>query len=282
MRFFVVVVFFSSGCTVVFLGRPRQRLSPPTYWFIREDLEPPCHMLPQMGTSPQALQALWQQAWIIIDAKGKTEKELCQPPDNTSSCPHSHMHICELLGPCFWVFLLLLFFLSFCFCTPWPLGIPHAFFVCVCILWHINRYFWHMNIYQMQWSSAGQIRGWRCLSCRCGCGVWWAQPWQIAAAWRPCPLWARSRKEGPLRQGEVGMRWIHILCAIRTDEEGCTGRLNKHISIHRLESNVLINCVVQMIHNQHESCETSISSNFYDILLTAKFPLCLPGEGKTL
>lgn len=280
MRFFVVVVFFSSGCTVVFLGRPRQRLSPPTYWFIREDLEPPCHMLPQMGTSPQALQALWQQAWIIIDAKGKRALSAPRQHELLSAFTYAHMWIIRPLFLGFFVVAFFSFFLFLYAVTTWD----STCFFCVCVysVTHINRYFWHMNIYQMQWSSAGQIRGWRCLSCRCGCGVWWAQPWQIAAAWRPCPLWARSRKEGPLRQGEVGMRWIHILCAIRTDEEGCTGRLNKHISIHRLESNVLINCVVQMIHNQHESCETSISSNFYDILLTAKFPLCLPGEGKTL
>lgn len=71
---------FLPGRRVAFLGRPSQRLSLPTYWFIRGDLEPLCHMLPQMGTSPQAIQALWQQAWTIMDAKGKRQKELCQPP----------------------------------------------------------------------------------------------------------------------------------------------------------------------------------------------------------
>lgn len=92
---------FLPGCRVAFLGRPRQRLSPPTYWFIRGDLEPPCHMLPQMGTSPQAIQAHWQQAWNIMDAKGKREKELCQPPRQHKLCvcafTYAHMWIIKPL-----------------------------------------------------------------------------------------------------------------------------------------------------------------------------------------
>lgn len=72
--------YIFAGCWVAFLGQPRQRLSPPAYWFIRGDLEPPCHMLPQMGTSPQAIQALWQQAWAIMAAREKGEKELRQRP----------------------------------------------------------------------------------------------------------------------------------------------------------------------------------------------------------
>lgn len=84
---------FLPVCKVAFLGQPHQRLSPPTYWFIRGDLEPPCHMLPQMGTSPQAIQALWQQAWTIMDAKEKREKELCQPPRRHRFCVFTYAHM---------------------------------------------------------------------------------------------------------------------------------------------------------------------------------------------
>lgn len=96
---------FLADCWLAFLGEPCQRLTPPTYWFIRGDLEPPCHMLPQMGTSPQAIQALWQQAWAIMDAKEKGEKELCQRPRRHKLCvctftsmdyrPMS-MHVCSV------------------------------------------------------------------------------------------------------------------------------------------------------------------------------------------
>lgn len=76
-----------------FLDDPHHRLSPPTYWFIRGDLEPRCHMLPQMGNFPQAIQAPWQQAWATMDAKGKREKELCQAPGQHRLRVCSHVWI---------------------------------------------------------------------------------------------------------------------------------------------------------------------------------------------
>lgn len=97
---------FLPGRRVAFLGRPSQRLSLPTYWFIRGDLEPLCHMLPQMGTSPQAIQALWQQAWTIMDAKGKRQNRALSAPQTAQiqcACIHMHMYGLQVL----------------CFCTGW-------------------------------------------------------------------------------------------------------------------------------------------------------------------
>lgn len=88
---------FLLVCRITVLGWPHQRLSPPTYWFIRGDLEPRCHMLPQMGNFPQAIQAPWQQAWTIMDAKGEREKELCQPPGKHRLRVRPHMWIIDPL-----------------------------------------------------------------------------------------------------------------------------------------------------------------------------------------
>lgn len=181
---------FLPGCIVACLGQPRQRLSPPTYWFIRGDLKPPCHMLPQMGTYPQALQALWQQAWIITDAKEKTEKELCQLPDNTNSV-------------CIQTWTYIDFKAFFCFCLVWPWG-PQCFCTfmyaadmcgmspapCRHMLLAASEYLRHaMTLGRSKQGKSVKLwmQGWREETQ----SAWF---WQIAAC-RPCPLWAGSRKE---------------------------------------------------------------------------------------
>lgn len=123
---------FLPGCRVAFLGRPRQRLSPPTYWFIRGDLEPPCHMLPQMGTSPQAIQALWQQAWNIMDAKGKRERALSAPQTTQTLCVR--IHICTYVDYKAFVCSCVISCDFFAFVCP-------TTYMCRCV-WHIAGAIW--------------------------------------------------------------------------------------------------------------------------------------------
>lgn len=54
-------------------------------------------MLPQMGTSPQAIQALWQQAWAIMDAKGKERERALSAPQTTRTL-RVCVHICTYVG----------------------------------------------------------------------------------------------------------------------------------------------------------------------------------------
>lgn len=83
---------FLLVCRITVLGWPHQRLSPPTYWFIRGDLEPRCHMLPQMGNFPQAIQAPWQQAWTIMDAKDRErERALSGPRTTQAACTFTYV-----------------------------------------------------------------------------------------------------------------------------------------------------------------------------------------------
>lgn len=145
--------FCVPGCISGVFGQPCQRLIPPTYWFIRGDLEPPCHMLPQMGTSPQAIQALWQQVWAIMDAK-ENRKRLCQAPRQHKL--YMCTHVDDQL-----------------FAYAWSRTLEVGFLhLCVHLVADICWYIWrvtgivqgtdcwqHLNIYEMQWRLAGQSMG---------------------------------------------------------------------------------------------------------------------------
>lgn len=110
---------------VVFAGRPRQRLSPPTYWFIRGDLEPPCHMLPQMGTSLRQYKLSDSRPGPQWMPKER-EKELCQPPRQHKLCAcvvtYAHMWIIRLLYVHAWSCVILCVHVPpttyMCWCMP--------------------------------------------------------------------------------------------------------------------------------------------------------------------
>lgn len=115
---------FLLVCRITVLGWPQQRLSPPTYWFIRGDLEPHCHMLSQMGNFPQAIQAPWQQAWTIMDAKGKRERKSFVSPQDNTGCVY--VHICGLWILCFVCPCVILHDVHFCMSNPTCVSVPHV------------------------------------------------------------------------------------------------------------------------------------------------------------